>query len=133
MRSPKFLKADGGWNRVVWLPASVKERVADFIPKEVVDKIATENDLKTIDELKTFLKDHGHPIVKTWKEEPVAAKEAIPTEVEGEIPAEMPVTTVPTLPISMGGYKIILKDAKIYAKRIIIRSVKGEKLGEKRK
>lgn len=133
MRSPKFLKADGGWNRVVWMPASVKERVADFIPKEVVDKIATENDVKTIDELKSFLKERDHPVVKTWKEAPVVAEEAVPTEVEGEVPAGMPVATVSTLPITAGGYKIILKDAKIYAKKVIIRSMKGEKLGEKRK
>ena len=126
MRSPKFLKADGGWNRGVWLPASVKERVKDFIPKEVVDKIATENDVKTIDELKTFLQSKSHPIVETWKKEPVLA------EVEEEAP-EMPVVTVPTLPITTGGYKIILKDAKIYAKRVIIRSIKGEKLAQKGK
>lgn len=132
MRSPKFLKADGGWNRVVWMPASIKERVMEFIPKEVVDKIATENNVKTIDELKTFLKDRGHPIVETWKEEAVA--EVVPEEAEREIPAEMPLATVQTLPITTaGGYKIILKDAKIYAKKVIIRSMKGEKLGEKRK
>jgi len=132
MRSKKFLAADGGWNRVVWLPASVKERVADFVPKELLDKIATENEAKTIDELKAFLKERGHPVVETWKE-PVAAEEAVPAEVEAEIPAGMPVATVPTLPITSGGYKIILKDAKIYAKRVIIRSTKGEELGKKRK
>lgn len=130
MRSPKFLKADGGWNRVVWMPASVKERVQDFIPKEVVDKIATENEAKTIDELKTFLQNRGHPIVETWKEEPVAVEEAI---TEAEAAPEMPIATVPTLPITAGGFKIILKDAKIYAKKVIIRSVKGEKLAEKGK
>ena len=42
MRSKKFLAADGGWNRVVWLPKEVKERVKDFIPADVVDKVATE-------------------------------------------------------------------------------------------
>lgn len=131
MRSPKFLSADGGWNRIVWMPASVKERVIEFIPKEVADKIATENDAKTIDELKTFLKEHDHPIVKTWKEEP-ATLEAVPAEVEREFPEETPFATVPTLPITAGGYKIILKDAKIYAKKVIIRSTKGEKIGEKR-
>ncbi|MCW3986572.1 MAG: CO dehydrogenase/CO-methylating acetyl-CoA synthase complex subunit beta [Candidatus Bathyarchaeota archaeon] len=133
MRSPKFLKADGGWNRVVWMPASVKERVMEFIPKEVVDKIATESDVKTIGELKPFLKNSCHPIVETWKEEPVAVEEAVPTELEREIPSGTPVATIPTLPITTGGYKIILKDAKIYAKKVIIRSMKGEKIGEKRK
>ncbi len=131
MRSPKFLKSDGGWNRVVWMPASVKERVAAFIPKEVVDKIATENDAKTTDELKTFLKKHGHPVIQTWREKPATAEEAVP--VDAEALAEMPVATFPTLPLTAGGYKIILKDAKITAKKVIIRSMKGEKREEKGK
>src|SRR4030042_256395 len=42
MRSPKFLQADGGWNRVVWIPKEVKERVKDFIPAGLVNKLATE-------------------------------------------------------------------------------------------
>jgi len=31
------------------------------------------------------------------------------------------------VPLTAGGFKIILKDAKIYAKRVIIRPVKSEK------
>ncbi len=54
MRSPKFLQVDGGWNRIVWMPASVKERLHEFVPKEVADKVATENEAKSIDELKKF-------------------------------------------------------------------------------
>jgi len=38
-----------------------------------------------------------------------------------------PVVTAATLPITAGGYKIILNDAKIYAKRVIIKAVKSEK------
>ena len=134
MRSPKFLKADGGWNRVVWLPATVKERVKEFVPKEVVDKVATENEAKTIGELKAFLEERSHPIVETWKK-PAAVEKALPTiaEVEApiEMPAGMPVATVPSLPITTGGYKIIMKNAKIYANKIIIRPIKGEKAGGK--
>ncbi|MEM3356441.1 MAG: CO dehydrogenase/CO-methylating acetyl-CoA synthase complex subunit beta [Candidatus Bathyarchaeia archaeon] len=126
MRSPKFLQADGGWNRVVWLPKEVKERVKSFIPAELVDKIATEEEAKTIDELKTFLKEHNHPVVVAWKEEAVAVEEAAPTEAKEET-APVPAITASTLPITAGGFKIILKDAKIYAKKVIIRSVKSEK------
>src|SRR4030043_410581 len=72
MRSTKFLAADGGWDRVVWLPKEVKERVKDFIPKDVVDKIATEENAQNIDALKTFLKEKGHPVVAKWKEEAAA-------------------------------------------------------------
>jgi acetyl-CoA decarbonylase/synthase complex subunit beta len=126
MRSPKFLQADGGWNRVVWLPKEVKERVKDFIPTELFDKIATEEDAKTIDELKTFLKEHNHPVVERWKEEEAAVEEAVSAEAREEAPM-MPVATAATLPITAGGFKIILKDAKIYAKKVIIHSTKSEK------
>jgi len=120
MRSPKFLQADGGWNRVVWLPKEVKERVKDFIPAELVDKVATEEESKTIDELKTFLKERGHPVVERWKEEVVAVEEAVPAEAKEEVPT-VPVVSATTLPLTAGGFKIILKDAKIYAKKVIIR------------
>jgi acetyl-CoA decarbonylase/synthase complex subunit beta len=121
MRSPKFLQVDGGWNRIVWMPASVKERVKDFIPKEVVDKIATENDAKTVDELKAFLKDHEHPVVQQWKEVPV---EAAP-EVEEAIAA--PTIPLSTTAISAGGFKIILKNAKIHAEKLIIKREKAKR------
>jgi len=125
MRSPKFLQADGGWNRIVWMPMSIKERVKTFIPKELNDKIATENEAKTIDELKTFLKQQGHPVVEKWKEIPVeAVAEAVE---EKEVPTAVPVAQFPTLPVAAGGFKIILKDAKIYAKKVIVKVEKPEK------
>jgi acetyl-CoA decarbonylase/synthase complex subunit beta len=127
MRSQKFLQADGGWNRVVWLPKEVKERVKDFIPKDVVDKIATEEDAQNIDALKAFLKEKNHPVVAKWKEEVAVGEEAAPAEAKEEEGAMIPVATAATLPIMAGGFKIILKDAKIYAKKVIIRSTKSEK------
>ena len=129
MRSPKFLQADGGWKRVVWMPKEVKDRVKTFIPADVADKIATEENAKAIDELRVFLREQDHPVVANWKTEEAPAEEGGPTEPAAEAQA-MPVATVSTLPITAGGYKIILKDAKIYAKKVIIRAVKGEK-GEK--
>jgi len=127
MRSPKFLEADGGWNRVVWLPKEVKERIKDFIPKEVVDKVATEEDAQNVDALKAFLKEKDHPVVARWAAEAAAVEEAAPAEaIEGE-GAMIPVASAATLPIMAGGFKIILKDAKIYAKKVIIRSMKDEK------
>jgi acetyl-CoA decarbonylase/synthase complex subunit beta len=127
MRSPKFLNADGGWNRVVWLPKEVKERVKDFIPKDVVDKIATEENAQNIDALKAFLKEKEHPVVTRWQAEAAAVEEVAPAEAREEEGAMIPVATAATLPIMAGGFKIILKDAKIYAKKVIIRSTKSEK------
>jgi len=122
MRSPKLLQADGGWNRIVWMPMSIKERVKDFIPNGLADKIATENEAKTIVDLKSFLESSGHPVVERWKEKAIEA----PME-EREVPAGVPVLELPTLPIAAGGFKIILKDAKIHAKKVIIRAEKAEK------
>jgi acetyl-CoA decarbonylase/synthase complex subunit beta len=130
MRSPKFLQADGGWNRVVWMPKEVMERVKSFIPVELAGKIATEENAKTVDDLKAFLKERNHPIVGSWKEEAPTVEEAVPT-VSGDETQYVPVATASTLPLTAGGFKIILKDAKIYAKKVIIRSTKSEK-SEKR-
>jgi acetyl-CoA decarbonylase/synthase complex subunit beta len=127
MRSKKFLAADGGWDRIVWLPKEVKERVKDFIPAEIVDKIATEETAPNVDALKAFLKEKNHPVVARWTAEVAVAEEAAPAEAKEEEGAMMPVATAATLPIMAGGFKIILKDAKIYAKKVIIRSMKGEK------
>jgi acetyl-CoA decarbonylase/synthase complex subunit beta len=132
MRSTKFLAADGGWNRVVWLPKEVKDRVKDFIPKDVVDKVATEENAQNIDALKAFLKEKAHPVVAKWAAEAApAAEEAAPVEARMEEGAMMPVMTASTLPIMAGGFKIILKDARIYANKVIIKTVKDEK-AEKR-
>ncbi len=80
MQSKTFLKGDGGWSRIVWMPADLKVEVAEYIPEEIYDKIATEED--TIDpmELREFLKKAGHPIVeKFWKNgEPVALNVPLP-------------------------------------------------------
>ncbi len=129
MRSKKFFAADGGWGRVVWIPKEIKERVKDFIPKDLVDKVATEENAANIDALKSFLKEKNHPVVAKWAaEETAPVAEAASTEVaqaaEGQM---MPVMTASSLPIMAGGFKIILKDAKIYANKVIIKTVKDEK------
>jgi len=63
IKSRKFLKADGGLNRVVWMPKALKEKVKDAIPSELYDKIATEEEAKNIEELKIFLKKVNHPVL----------------------------------------------------------------------
>ncbi|MCX6644162.1 MAG: acetyl-CoA decarbonylase/synthase complex subunit beta, partial [Candidatus Bathyarchaeota archaeon] len=113
--------------RIVWLPKEVKERVKDFIHKDVVDKIATEENATGVDALKAFLKDKNHPVVARW-----VAEEAEAVEVKEEAAGTMmPVATAASLPIMAGGFKIILKDVKIYANKVIIQTVKSDK-SEKR-
>lgn len=124
MRSPKFMAADGGWDRVVWMPASVKERVKEFMPKDAL--VATENEAKTVDQLKVFLEEQGHPVVQRWKEAPVEAApepEGIET-MEAEAIGAFP---VPTATVAAGGFKIIFKNAKIHAEKVIIKRVEKRK------
>ncbi len=141
MRSPKFLQADaigewfgkphGGWSRVVWVPSEVLERVKDFVPKELIDKIATEKDVSNVEELKEFLKAKGHPVVETWKEEvtapPPAAEAPAAAPAEGAPAAAMPTVTLPGGVIGGAGIRLILKNAKVYAEKVIIKVVPEEK------
>ena len=64
LRSPSFLKADGGWYRIVWMPQAIQEMYMDACPMDLRDKIATEKDVTTVDELVAFLDRVGHPWVK---------------------------------------------------------------------
>jgi acetyl-CoA decarbonylase/synthase complex subunit beta len=64
LRSPKFLQADGGLKRCVWMPKEIKERYKEAIPADLYDKIATEDDVKNVDELAAWLDKVGHPWVK---------------------------------------------------------------------
>lgn len=120
MRSPKLLQVDGGWNRIVWMPGDIKERIMNYIPEEVVDKIASENDLQTIEQLKAYLEEKNHPVVARWEVAPV---EETVLEETPEMVAKPTTIPISGFPIT-SGFKIILKDAKIVAKKLIIRREK---------
>jgi len=121
MRSPKFMQADGGWDRVVWIPVDIKERIKSFMPPEIVDKIATEEDVTDLDGLRAFLQEQDHPIVSRWT--------AAPKEEPGEIAVptlELPASAFPIQGVPAGmGFRIILKNAKIRAEKMIIKADKG--------
>ncbi len=130
MRSPKFLQADGGYGRVIWMPKAMKDSVLKFMPEEMRDKIPTEEDATTINEIKDFITKHQHPVLELIKEsETESAKE----DIEKETPRETEETeyeSIPSIPVTMapeismpaaGGVKIIFKNAKIYAEKVIIK------------
>jgi len=129
MRSPKFLDVDGGWNRVVWMPQAVKDRVKEFIPPDMVDKIPTENDAKSIEELKAFLESKSHPVVERWAalapaEEVAEAPETAETATDPFAAELSTVSGTPVISAGMptaGGFKITLKNVKIRAEKIIIK------------
>lgn len=130
-RSPKFIQADGGWNRVVWMPKNLKEKVRENIPAELVDKIPTEDDVKDLNALKSFLKDKAHPIVAKWQAqaEAVPSAETAPETVQPE-QAGMPQFGMPQFPIAGafpamtgggGDVRITLKNAKVTIDRIVLK------------
>jgi acetyl-CoA synthase len=69
LSSPKFLAADGGVRRLVWMPKSLKDGIRDRLQQEaarigvpdLLDKIATEEDAMTEEEVTAFLEKVGHP------------------------------------------------------------------------
>lgn len=125
MRSVKFLQADGGWNTIVWIPAEIKDLLAGIIPVEIADAIATEKDALDIDTLKSFLTSHRHPVLSKW---------IVPVEKEEESPdfsSPAPVMSIGELPLMAGGVKIILKNARIYAERIIIQPAQDYQIKQK--
>jgi acetyl-CoA decarbonylase/synthase complex subunit beta len=120
VRSPKFFIADGGHERLVWLPKDLKERFYDDIPEGVRDKIATEEDATDLDSLKAYLEKVGHPVVTRWKAEAtahVAGSAGAPVAEVSEL--TMPVSGMPIA--AGGGITITFKNAKIYAEKVIIK------------
>ena len=67
--SKKFISADGGIKRVVWMPNELKEEIRERLEKrleeigepDLMEKIATENDATTSEELLKFLQEKNHP------------------------------------------------------------------------
>ncbi len=113
MRSSKFLQADGGWNRIVWLPSRIKEAVAESIPEELRNKIITEKEVTSITDLREALRKVGHPVVARWREEAVEERALVAPTIE--LPAE-------ALGWPAGsGITIILEKAVIRAERVILR------------
>lgn len=138
MRSRKFLIADGGWNTVVWMPKEIKESLLEFIPGEITGKIATEEDATEIPSLVSFLRANGHPVVKKWQDPSDEPEGKGRSEQESQaffgsgVQGQGPLFVAGELPVSVGGVKIILKNAKIYAEKVIIRPAEKNRKGDRK-
>jgi len=119
MRSPRFLAADGGYARVVWMPHELKEQMKEFIPADLYGRIATEKDVRTVSELRDFLSGKAHPVTGRW-----TAEEGVPDEAGN---GAVQVFSGGDFPVMAGGFKIIFKNAKITADRVIIEPIQPRK------
>jgi len=69
LTSKKFISADGGLKRVVWLSSNLKETMAEELKAaatregdpDLLDKIADERDCTDVEGLLPFLEEKGHP------------------------------------------------------------------------
>lgn len=69
LTSPKFISADGGFKRIAWMSSILKVMMADefkvVAEREgdpgLIDRIADERHVTTVDELLTWLAEHEHP------------------------------------------------------------------------
>ncbi|HSR20336.1 MAG TPA: acetyl-CoA decarbonylase/synthase complex subunit alpha/beta [Anaerolineales bacterium] len=67
--SPKFISADGGFKRVVWMSSVLKQTMADELKQvceregdpDLLGRIADETAVSTVDELMAWLEAHNHP------------------------------------------------------------------------
>ena len=69
--SPKFISADGGFKRVVWMSSILKEMMAEELKAvaeregdpDLIEKIADERHVTTVEELLAWLEEHNHPVL----------------------------------------------------------------------
>ncbi len=67
--SPKFISADGGFKRVVWMSSYLKESMSDELKvvaeregdPDMIGRIADERDVSTVEDLLAWLEEHNHP------------------------------------------------------------------------
>jgi acetyl-CoA synthase len=69
LASPKFISADGGFKRVVWMSSFLKESMTEELKAaaeregdpDLISKIADENDCTDVEGLLKFMEEKGHP------------------------------------------------------------------------
>ena len=67
--SPKFISADGGFKRIVWMSSNLKESMQDELAvvaaregdPDLVDRIADGTHVTSVDDLLAWLEEHNHP------------------------------------------------------------------------
>ncbi len=128
--SPKYQQYDGGIKNIVWMGKALKDRVAEFLPADLVDKIATEEDVNDINALQAWLEEKKHPIIETDAYK-IAVGGGEEEEEEYETAGAMVPMGTQTFTVGgaggLGGFKVILKNCKIHAESVIIKKLDGKR------
>jgi acetyl-CoA synthase len=109
LTSPKFISADGGFKRVAWMSSFLKESMAaEFaavaeragVP-DLVERIADERSVSTVEELVEWVKEKQHPVLEMGVMQAasgVVEAEAVPTDGRQVVPTPEPVAAPAPLP-----------------------------------
>ncbi|MEW6716488.1 MAG: acetyl-CoA decarbonylase/synthase complex subunit alpha/beta [Chloroflexota bacterium] len=70
--SPKFISADGGFKRIVWMSGFLKDSMTEELKEvakregdpELISKIADGRNVTSVEELMTWLEEHNHPALQ---------------------------------------------------------------------
>jgi CO dehydrogenase/CO-methylating acetyl-CoA synthase complex beta subunit/CO dehydrogenase/acetyl-CoA synthase delta subunit len=92
LTSPKFISADGGFKRVVWMSSFLKDTMSQELKQvaervgepDLIDRIADERDVTTAEELVEWIKGKDHPVLEMGPMEAGEAPEPVKT-VEEEV------------------------------------------------
>jgi acetyl-CoA synthase len=107
LTSPKFISADGGFKRVVYMSSFLKESMAaefaavaesEGIP-DLIDRIADERSVNSVEELVEWVKDKNHPVLEMGVMEAASGVvEELPTNGREAAPAPAPVAEPEPMP-----------------------------------
>ncbi len=83
--SPKFISADGGFKRVVWMSKNLKESMASELEgvaeregdPELISRIADGDTVTEVDELVKWLEEHNHPALDMEPMQPAPEPEEV--------------------------------------------------------
>ena len=111
LTSRKFLSAEGGFNRLVWMPAELKQllkadlmlRFEEIDNPGLFDLISDETNATTADEVRARMEEIKHPALKmddmanyVEKENAETQKTSVEAIVEEEVVEKVEVTSTPT-------------------------------------
>ncbi len=97
LTSPKFISADGGFKRIVWMSSFLKESMAEELKvvaervgvPDLIERIADERNATTVDELVAWIKEKNHPVLEMGVMQAASgAAEAVKTIAADEAKAE---------------------------------------------